>query len=499
MDRRYADLNMRIRKTNCFITWGLVFTDIFYIIMIITQAGGIAAKIPAVIPLSVAIIIISVPIDLVISYGHIMTPKKASYIVIANALIPFMLCDLISTNTYMPFIVFAPILVCTMYYNKKMIEIPAIIALIFCLITKIYDITVAAQTQEEKTGYLFSLAFVAAYIITAFALSALSTKYNTDIFGTLEDDKNNQSQIMNKMTEVSLTVQNETNEISSQLDRLGESSGHIVASIRDISEGTKVTSESVEQQTTMTKDIQQMIKGTADKAKQIVDITEQVKSTVIDGNTIAENLNELSANLGKTNQTVTDTMENLQQRTSAMQNVIDTISSVSNRTTLLALNASIEAARAGEAGKGFSVVADQIRLLSEQTKASTESIRVIIDELNKETILAAEAVKASIAATEQQTVYVAKVDAQFTDINQQMSRLGDSTEEISQNMSKLVEANNAIVDSISQLSAISEEVTASTGEVLNSAELNQESVKNAMKAVESVKVTSEQLTASDKE
>ena len=56
------------------------------------------------------------------------------------------------------------------------------------------------------------------------------------------------------------------------------------------------------------------------------------------------------------------------------------ISSISNRTNILSLNASIEAARAGEHGRGFAVVASEVRNLAAQ---SAKSSKEIADTINK--------------------------------------------------------------------------------------------------------------------
>lgn len=68
----------------------------------------------------------------------------------------------------------------------------------------------------------------------------------------------------------------------------------------------------------------------------------------------------------------------LEDKSHSITDIVSLIAQISSQTNLLALNASIEAARAGDAGKGFSVVAEEIRRLSEQTKNATSNIEQLI-------------------------------------------------------------------------------------------------------------------------
>lgn len=95
--------------------------------------------------------------------------------------------------------------------------------------------------------------------------------------------------------------------------------------------------------------------------------------------------NGLFNQLTDRNREITPKLDMLSQSTQKIDDVMKMINEIAAQTNLLALNAAIEAARAGEAGRGFSVVAQEVRKLSENTQTSLhtsdEAIKVLLHDV----------------------------------------------------------------------------------------------------------------------
>ena len=185
---------------------------------------------------------------------------------------------------------------------------------------------------------------------------------------------------------------------------------------------------------------------------------------VAQGAVSMEELHSHALEIEKENKKTVACVQSLNERAKAVQNILKTITGISTQTHLLAMNASIEAARAGEAGKGFNVVADEIRILSEQTQEATQNIEEILDELDKDVQQVTESIELSVNATEEQGSLIEITKEKFDDINNGVNQLMNYISDVTQAIGDITAASAVIADSVTELSANTRQVASASGD-----------------------------------
>ena len=151
-----------------------------------------------------------------------------------------------------------------------------------------------------------------------------------------------------------------------------------------------------------------------------------------------------------------EAMQRLLQESGAVGRVLEVINALAEQTNLLALNAAIEAARAGEHGRGFAVVADEVRSLALRTRASTEEIATIVEQLRHVSGEASQRLQGSQELTRASV----ELTAQASQALQAISAAVSTVEHMSQQIAAAAEQQSTVAgqvgDSMARVRAIAE-------------------------------------------
>ena len=284
-----------------------------------------------------------------------------------------------------------------------------------------------------------------------------------------------------------LEVKETSGEIASNIQRLfkaTEDSYSVVLQMNQtakaISENASSASSAVEDTSASVEEVGMSVREVEDHARESSELAEKVQEiTSAAGMMSVVNAIEGMKNISEEVKKSAEIIQRLGIRSVDIEKILSVIKDVTEQTNLLSLNAAILAAQAGEYGKSFSVVADEIRGLSERTSSSTREIGGIVKTIQQDikdavytidsakekveegntlvvnvgaalreilnaAVHSTEMTKAIERATREQSLGLKQITAAIEEIRKMMSSVAKSTKEQDNALSYLLEGTGEV-------------------------------------------------------
>lgn len=305
----------------------------------------------------------------------------------------------------------------------------------------------------------------------------------------------------NKMTEQiagilqkTATVTEDVSNSQKDLVEISECTELVKNNMSNIMEGAKKQQEQTDNVTSVSEKLQEGFEKLELQSKQMIQQADKSFQLGREGSDKVEHLQQQSEQTLKDIQCTVDDIYALREQSENIQSIISTITSISDETELLALNASIEAARAGEQGKGFAIVAQQISRLASSSNDATGDISNIILEITKKVIETVEKANNIRGAYLSQMNYVEEVDTAFQNMNAMIRNLEHEAGEFGTLMEEMSELGKQIVEASENIAQISDGTSQMSMESKETLERENENLKQFMEKLSKLAETSSRLT-----
>jgi methyl-accepting chemotaxis protein PixJ len=203
----------------------------------------------------------------------------------------------------------------------------------------------------------------------------VQAKMSDGAVGSIADAFNATISRLRKLLEQVQTVSTEVG----QLSQTGESS------VRQLSDAALTQAEEINQALGNISEINESVENVAKFAQEAAQIAREGLIQAKEGDRA---MDETVNSIEKIRTTVAGTSKKAKQLAESSQEIaqiVDIISGISEKTNLLAFNASVEAARAGEHGEGFRIVAEEVRRLADRITESTKDIQQLVSTIQQDT------------------------------------------------------------------------------------------------------------------
>ena len=447
-------------------------------------------------------ILLVVPSLLIMKFK--MNSSYIKYLVVVGTVIFVTLLSI--TLTYHVVVLYVyPVAIASLYFSKRLNLIAAALTVVGVSVGQIAAFFLQTLTDDNFTELHGVIVY--GVIPRALILFAIATIFTTlgsrtaamlsNLMGAEEQERllKNMQQMRASAVKTSAALYDMVSELSEITEGSIQANELITQETDTLLIRTTENTESVEHTNQSMQDITEKITGLSRMNHETAQLTEQIERNTQENQ---NRMQEATENMEQIYQSTEECKKIIRTLGAASQEIIgivQTITNISGRTNILALNASIEAARAGEQGKGFAVVADEIQKLSEQTKAATEHIGAIVTDVVANTEAAVVSMEQNAKYTKNGMESIRKANESAVTVTTSNTELAKQIREIDKTAFLIREKSDKVADAMQKISYNTKQNCTAVEQISAATEENYAGMSSLSGFVEHIRESTEELNA----
>jgi len=342
-----------------------------------------------------------------------------------------------------------------------------------------------ASAAEEQSGACQEAVTTVQQQMTALSQSETAA----EALSALADELKNSSNVSKSMEEVSSAAE----ELSSAVEEINRAAAEIMTAIEQISKGAQSQGAASQESAAAISQIEKNTVFNLEKATLAMEKVTELSGLLQETQVGVQSLVDGVLGAVESSRLSGEQIVSLDQISRRIDKIVDSISTVSIQTNMLAVNGSVEAARAGEFGKGFAVVSTDIRNLARDSAENAErikdTVKAIQDQIGVVRLDLREIGESAAHQAEQNKLITVKLGTTVTD----MEVVLQNNKATVAGMQIIQEAIKQAQVAIEQIAAATQQASRASGEAATAATQQSKSAEDLAAAIEEIASLAQEL------